>query len=67
MVAFLSPADDFRIWKENIHLVINAYFTQRGVEPIALSDLPDQPYRELYDDGVVPEAVAATILDDLLG
>jgi hypothetical protein len=65
MVAFLSTADEFKIWMEHVQILVTKFFSDRGID-FDFSSLPDQPYRDLYDDGIVPEAVADTLIDDYL-
>ena len=65
MVAFISKSDEFRIWRDQIEYLVVKQFATYGID-FGFSSVPDQDYRGLYDDGVVPEAVAETILEDIL-
>ena len=67
MVAFISKAQEFRLWKKHIGTILNDYFVRHGIEPVELSDFPDCPYFEWYEDGILPEVAAEVVLEYFQG
>ena len=67
MVAFLTPTDEFRVWMDHVAYIVRQHFEEIGVEPLDLNQLPDQKYRDWYDDGIEPFAVADTVFEEFMG
>jgi hypothetical protein len=47
----------FNSWMKSINTIL---FNKTGFE---ISDLPDEPFRDFYDDGLVPSEVVNIMVD----